>query len=316
LGAGHHAPMLSVFLSLIVIAALGASLHRFFDVDSIRRQCSILVLNVLLPALNVEVIYKSAIDRELWQVPVVMFVGAVVCAAAAIAVFSAFRISRPLRNALILGCAFGNVTYLGLPLLRGLFPEHVMQVTRIAILCEITVTSTDLVTGNLLAMFSGAGAHASFRSVLVQIVKFPLIWSTAAAVLIRMMGIPLPQFVLNALHLLGESAPGLMLLVLGMAIKGSALRKSAAELPKWWPLLILKLGLSPLIVGFLGTWMGLATLTLHSTTIEASVPLQLFTLIVADRFGFDTEGLAAAIAFALIVSMATLPIVKLLLSGY
>jgi len=307
--------MLSVFLSLVIIAALGASLHRFLDVDSIRRQCSLLVLNVLLPALNIEVIYRSAIDRVLWQVPVVMLIGVSVCAGASIAIFSTFRISRPLRNALILGSTFGNVTYLGLPLLRGLYPDHLVEVTRIAILCEITVTSADLVTGNLLAVFSREGTHASFRSILLQIAKFPLIWSAAFAALIRILGIPLPQFALNALHLLGESAPGLMLLVLGMAIKGTALRKSIAELPGWWPLLIIKLGLSPIVVGLAGTWMGLATLTLHSTTIEASVPPQLFALIVADRFDFDTEGLAAAIAFALIASMATLPAVKFLLSG-
>ena len=48
--------MLNVFLTLAAIACVGSSLHRLLldlDIDSTRRQCGTLVLNVLLPALNV-----------------------------------------------------------------------------------------------------------------------------------------------------------------------------------------------------------------------------------------------------------------------
>ena len=46
------------------------------------------------------------------------------------------------------------MTYLGMPLLRGLFPQSVIDVTTVAILCEITVTSLDLTTGTILAAAS------------------------------------------------------------------------------------------------------------------------------------------------------------------
>ena len=44
------------------------------------------------------------------------------------------------------------------------------------------------------------------------------------------------------------------------------------------------------------------------------MPPQLFTLIVADRFGFDTEILAAALACVTIISFGTLPIVHCILA--
>jgi predicted permease len=38
------------------------------------------------------------------------------------------------------------------------------------------------------------------------------------------------------------------------------------------------------------------------------MPPQLFVFIVADRFGFDTEVLATAVAFLTVISFLTLPV--------
>jgi malate permease and related proteins len=309
--------MLNVFLALAAIAAVGAALHRLIpdlDIDSTRRQCGSLVLNVLLPALNVEVIYGATLGNALWRVPLTMLTGLLVCVAGALLIFRAFAVTPKLKSSLIIGSAFGNVTYLGMPLLRGLFPEQLLHVTEIAILCEITVTSSDLITGSLLAMFYQDQRQASIKTVLAQIVRFPLLWSAGLAVILRVLGVPLPQFVLTALNLLGQSASGLMLLILGMALKPSALSRAYDNLRNWWPLLLIKLGLSPLVVAFVGTMIGLSHLNVHATTIEAAMPPQLFTFIVADRFGFDTEVLAAAVACMTVVSLVTVPIINGILS--
>jgi malate permease and related proteins len=311
--------MLTVFSALAVIALAGACVRYVvpnFDVDAARRHVGMLVLYALLPALNVEVVYQARLDGRLWQIPVVMLVGVLVCVGCALAVFRLFPVDRNLKNSLILGCAFGNVTYLGMPLLRGLFPDRLVEVTEIAILCEITVTSADLITGTLLAVFyQQSEQRAPVRAALLQIVKFPLIWSLALTILIRMIGVPLPSFMLMALHLMGQSTSGVMLLVLGMAIKPDALMAAFRHFGSWWPMLAIKLGLSPLVVMFAGATIGLSTLNFHATTLEAAMPPQLFVFIVADRFGFDTEVLAAAVAFLTVLSFFTLPIVHHLLPG-
>ena len=74
-------------------------------------------------------------------------------------------------------------------------------------------------------------------------------------------------------------------------------------------MLIIKLGISPLIVGIVASLIGLMALNHHAATLEAAMPPQLFTLIVADRFGFDTEVLAPALALMTIISLVTLPVV-------
>src|SRR3984885_5086562 len=309
--------MLKVFLTLAAIAFVGSSLHRLvpeIDIECTRRQCGTLVLNVLLPALNIQVIYGATISSTLWQVPLVMLIGILVCVASALLVFRVFAVTPKQKGSLIIGSAFGNVTYLGMPLLQGLFPEQLLLVTEIAILCEITVTSSDLIAGSLLANLYQDESKHSIKTVFGQIARFPLLLSALVAIIIRVVGVPLPGFLMSALHLLGQCTSGLMLLILGMALKPSVLRRSLHDFRQWWPLLIIKLGLSPLVVAFAGAKIGLTHLNLHAVTIEAAMPPQLFTFIVADRFGFDVEALASAVAFMTVVSLVTVPIISHILT--
>jgi predicted permease len=57
----------------------------------------------------------------------------------------------------------------------------------------------------------------------------------------------------------------------------------------------------------------LPALALHATTVEAAMPPQLFTLIVADRFNLDTETLAVAVMVLTSLSFLTVPLVNWLL---
>lgn len=310
--------MLSVVLSLAVIVFIGAGLRYAIpslDVDMARQQIGIVVLNVLLPALNVQVIYQSTFDNHLWQIPTVMLAGAAVCMACALLVYRFFSIPQSVKNPLILGCAFGNVTYLGMPLLRGLFPHALLDVTEVAVLCEITVTTADLVAGTLLAMrYQPTVTDRPLRQTLGHIVKFPLIWSVAITVLIRVAGIPLPTFVLSACELLAQAASGLMLLVLGMAIKPAALAGAIRKFTLWWPMLVIKLGVSVAVVATLGSAIGLSPLHLEATTIEAAMPPQFFILVIADRFRFNTDVFAPAVVFLTVISMCIVPITHYLVT--
>ena len=52
-------------------------------------------------------------------------------------VFKGIAIDRKAKGSLILACAFGNVTYLGLPVLQGVFADHASDIAKVAILCEV-----------------------------------------------------------------------------------------------------------------------------------------------------------------------------------
>ena len=80
-----------------MIALAGAALHRLvpsLDVDATPRQCGTLVLIIMLPGLNIKVIYRSSPGSDLWQIPVAMLVGAVACVCAVALVFSLCPLDR------------------------------------------------------------------------------------------------------------------------------------------------------------------------------------------------------------------------------
>jgi len=306
--------MLTVFGALAVIAVVGASLHHFLpslDIDAARRMCGVLVLNVMLPALNIRVIYGASIGNQLWQVPLAMLAGSAISACVALLVLRFFKLEPALKCALIPACAFGNVTYLGMPVLRGLFPDQLLDVTQVAVLSEVTVTSADLIAGCLLAIYYlRASEHVSLLPALRQLSRFPVLWSVAIAGLLRVFDIHLPGFLVAALRLLGEATPGLMLLVLGMAIKPAVLVQSLRKFGTWWPPMVIKLGLSPLVVALVGLSVGLSGLHLRATVLEAGMPPQLFIFVVADRFGFETEELPTVVAVLTVISFITLPLLN------
>jgi predicted permease len=84
-----------------VIALAGAVLRRLIpslDVDATPRQCGTLVLNIMLPGLNIKMIYPSSPGSHLWQIPVAMLVGAVACVCAAALVFFLLPLDRNQSN--------------------------------------------------------------------------------------------------------------------------------------------------------------------------------------------------------------------------
>ena len=117
-----------------------------------------------------------------------------------------------------------------------------------------------------------------------------------------------------ALHILGQSTSGLMLLILGMALKPDVLKGSFAHLRSWWPLLLIKLGLSPIVVlfaGFMDWSFGFESSRRDAGGRDAASIIRPYN---RRPFGFDTETLAGAAAFMTVLSLLTIPLIHHLLT--
>lgn len=305
-----------VLLALGLTALLGSVLRYALpdlDIPDLRQKLNRLVLAVFLPALNFKVIYGATVDAAFWQVPVLALGGLVLTAATGVLVYAVLPIDRRARGALVLAGAFGNVTYLGIPLLQGVFPNAVLAVTTVAILYEMTITPANLLLGALLASCYAGAAPVPLGETLRRIAALPLLWAIAAALLLNLSGVTLPTFVIGAATLLGNAVSGLMILSLGMALRIETLRDRGRQLGLLLPCVTIKLGLSPLIVWAGTRWLGVAEPFAAATVLEAAMPTQLIVLVVADRFGLDTEIAALAALITTTASFVTLYVVHGLL---
>ncbi|PZV01885.1 MAG: hypothetical protein DCF32_15630 [Leptolyngbya sp.] len=159
--------MVTVLLALGLIAGIGSFLRyliKDLDVDGARKMIGALVLNIFLPALVFRVIYTAEMGAEFFQIPLIMLLSILICLGIAVAAFRAFKLQPEEKGALILASTFGNVTYLGLPILQGLFPSLALQVAKVAILCEVTTTPLNLSLGMALGSRFKASQRDRHRS--------------------------------------------------------------------------------------------------------------------------------------------------------
>lgn len=306
-------------LGMLALTALLGSQLRYWlpdlDIQDLRLKINRLVLAIFLPALTFKVIYSADIGGAFWQVPLLALAGLVVTVSIGTAAYRRVSLDDRARGALILAGAFGNVTYLGLPVLQGMFPSAALQVTTVAILYEMTITPANLLLGAALASRYARSTPASVGETLGTIVKLPLLWAIAAGVTLNVLRIPVPAFVLGAAAQLGNAVTGLMILSLGMALRVETLRARWPQIGVLVPCLLIKLAVSPLAV-----WMGVHLLGVEepfagAVVLEAAMPTQLVVLAVADRFGLDTELAAFAALVTTAASFGTLLVVHQLVGG-
>jgi len=304
--------VINVFIGLGIIVILGSILVYLFpglSIDNFRKALNHLVLYLFLPALIFKVIYTAKIGHEFWQIPILAFVGIVICIVIAMLVYCFFSIESRVKGALILATAFGNVTYFGIAVLQSLFPRYAIPVTKVAILFEITLTPMGLIIGSALAAFYGNKGNFSLSDSLLAIAKMPLLWVTLIAFLLNFNNILVPKFVLQAASLLANAVGGLMILSLGMSLKYGLLMKALRRSQILLPALSIKLIVSPIIIFFCAKWLTVKSPYFHAATIEAAMPTQLILLAIADRFDLDVEMLAILIALATVISFITIPLV-------
>jgi predicted permease len=304
--------IITVFLALACIVAAGSVLIYIFpdiEIDSLRVNLNKLVLYVFLPALNFKVIYAAQLGAEFWQLPILAFATVFVGLIFGVAIYSFTSLDYRSKGALIIACAFSNVTYFGIAVLQGLFTQQAAEVIRVAILFEITITPLNLIIGSALASVYGKDEKFSLSKSVFDVIKMPLLWTTFIALALNIFKVPVPDFILRATDLLASAVAGLMILSLGMALKYPALLKA---LRRFWillPVVIIKLILLPVSAFFGVKWLAVASPYSQAAIIETAMPSQLIALVVADRYKLNTELLAIAIALDTVLAFLTIPAV-------
>jgi predicted permease len=307
----------SVFAALACIVFLGSMVSYLFpemSVDKLRQNINKLVLYIFLPALNFKVIYSAQIGHEFWQLPVLSFLGVVAAVIVGVITYSFIHASPRSKGALILACTFSNVTYFGIAVLQGLFPKEATEVIKVAILFEITITPLNIVLGSALASFYGKKKGFSFYKSLMEVVKLPILWTSFIAIVCNLLKITVPDFIVQTVTVLSSAVSGLMIFSLGLALKYPVLKASLRRFHVLLPVLLIKLIISPFLMFWGMRWLHVSEPYSQGGVIEAAMPTQLITLVVADRYKLDSELLAVVISLDTVIAFLTIPVMHIILN--
>jgi predicted permease len=301
--------LLQVMLPLALLVAAGALWQHFSarHAVTLRLQLSSLALNLFVPALMFAIAAGARLAPGLLTVPLLLALGIVATGVVLYGLLFRSFLGRGLtdstRAALMVAGMFGNILFVGLPVVTFLYGP---QGARYPAFADI-MAATPLVwtLGVWIATRLGSGAHGSGPRISVagQLLRLPPVWGFAAGAAVNLAGWEVAPLV-QAAHFIGQPTIPIMMFVLGLAIPWRSLRPSAAVLG----VVAVKLLLMPLMV-----W-GAAHLLFHplaqpqtAAVIEAAMPTMLMAILFADRFKLDTGAAALMTGWSTLLFWLTLP---------
>ncbi len=297
-----------VLFPMGLLIAAGAVWRTRLDeagIRAIRGYITTVTINLFAPALLFAAAATARIDTNILSVPLLVALSMLVTGLPLY--FLLFRTrfggscSQAAKAGLLLCGMFGNVLFMGYPLLVHLYGEAGGQYAAFA---DMAATTPLLWTAGVWIAVRLGGQTADAGHPLRQLFSLPPLWAFAAGVL----AVQLPidhQPLVNAAHFIGQPTVPVMLLMLGLSIPWTRLKPSKPVL---------------MVVGFKLLLMPLAALLLalllfptltdaqRGAVLEAGVPTMLMALGIADRYKLDVEKVALTVAWSTVLFLLSLPV--------
>lgn len=299
---------LQVWLPIVLLVAAGGLWTRYrteTPAAQLRVQLNRLVVDVFAPPLLFALAAQAEITWHLLTVPLIVLTG--ILLNGALLYLMLYRsplggdLKRPTKAAILLAGMYGNVLFMGYPLLTFLYGD---QGGSYAAFADVLAGTPLLWTlGVWIATRLGhEGEHgiSLFRTVL----KLPPVWGFVLGFAVNFSGIDIVPLV-KAAKFMGQATIPIMLFALGLSIPWGDLKPCRQTMAA----VAVKLLIGPLIV------LGLARLTFgplgdaqHAAIIEIGMPTMIMAASFADRFGLDVRAAALTAGWSSVLFMLTLPL--------
>lgn len=291
--------LLNVVLPVVLVAGVGALLARRFPLS--QDTLSKVSLNSLTPALALSSLLGTTVSAGAGlHLAAAYFVLAL--SGALLAYLAAFRTPSLTRRAVMASVAIGNNGNFGLPIALFALGQAGLDQAVVIFLCSVVLTFT---LGPLL-YGSADGAWAGVRAVL----RLPVVWCIAAALLVRLLHLPVPLGLRRGIDLLGQAALPMVLLSLGIQL-GQAGR--LALTPPVLTAVGLRVLAMPALALALGLGLGLRGLPLQGLVLASAMPTAVNAFLLAREYHADADTVASAVALSTLASLLTAALVVALL---
>lgn len=209
------------------------------------------------------------------------------------------RLDIEVGNAIIVASFFGNVAYLGYPVIASAFPGSEAEVSIIISIYTLVLFSLGIF------ILEGSREHPKgWHQILARIAVNPFIVAIALGFIFIGLDIPVPALLYEALAMIRGSASAVVLISLGIFL--------AHRIPLrrvWRPTLVvsvLRLAVVPLLFYAIAGAIGLAD-TRAVSVVEAAMPLAVTPFALSSMYPMDREVLVTSIFVTTVLSALTLP---------
>jgi len=297
------------YLSLISLGILWRLIPNLPDASTMRTAISALVIHILLPLLTISVIARAPFDDVLWQIPLT---GLIVTFGCLLSAWLIYRIAQATvfkdmndrtMGSIIIGAAWCNATYLGLPIITGVFGD---ELAFLPVMYDVLALTPLLWTlGVVIAGYARGDSNAPIERVRLaakKIVTLPPIYAVIIGLTLKYMHVELPSFILHISDIAGKAVPPIMMISVGMAL----------TLPQWKsiilliPAIMIRLLFAPLLASACILLFSMNASIGNALIMESGMPTMVLTMALIDMYGLDSRILSHLIALTTMCSFITL----------
>ena len=273
--------MLIGFAIIAVVIGAGYLVARIDLLGpSAQQVMSRLVFFVLLPCLLFTTTATADLHRIFSSVLPISAISAIVAAGVAIGLALLWRRSAPEATVAGLGAGYANANNIGLPVSAYILGDATSSVP--IILLQTIVFSTVALT----VLDVTTSGRASVGRLLLQPVRNPLIIGSLLGLILNLLGIRLPDPVLEPFHLVGAAAVPVVLLSFGISLRGRRPLAPGSDRRLVLVATAAKVVLMPIVAWLLGRFaFGLDGHALFAVVVLAALPTGQNVFNYAQRYG-------------------------------
>ena len=298
--------ILTIIAPLFLIIFASALLQKFKNIgDEWSRVLNEFALKIGLPVLIFSALAKTAFSFSAEASLIIansLFL--LLSFVLAVIIGKILRLNKQMFLTLFICFVFGNVAYLGIPVLTEVSGAQILPTVSLIIAIYLFWLFT--IGIGYLDYSLNKNKKDVAKNMLKNFTKNPLLLSVIFGLLIGSLHITLPSIVLKSLDMISASVTPTVLVVIGLFIGSSKIGK----LSEWIPVLffsIFTLAIFPAGFYFGTKFFGFAPSQFASSIIEAAMPLAITPFALADKYNLHKTFIARSIVLSTILSVISLP---------
>jgi predicted permease len=211
------------------------------------------------------------------------------------------KLKNNTRRTLFLAVSYGNVAYLGIPVLRSAFGEQILpEATMISAVYVFWLFTLGIF---LVEYFGDHKVH--LKELLIRLVTNPLLIAVFIGLFIAMNHLKIPKIVMNGLDIFASSVTAVVLFSLGLFMG----KQKIGKLRDWLPVLAFSfiiLFILPLL--FYLILQPFTDLSVSKTWImEAAMPMGLTAYTLCLKYKLNTEFASRVVVSSTLLALISLP---------
>lgn len=282
--------VLNITAPVFLLAAVGFTWVKLgfeYRVEFVTR----LAMTLSVPCLIFVALMKTEIDPE--ALAALTLASLVAYGLVAAGCFVLVKLGKLDVQTFLAPLIFGNTGNLGLPLALFAFGEvglgYAVVVFAVMAILSFTIG---------IWLVSGGGS-------LNKVVKEPLVAATLLGALFLWNDWETPEFLTNALELIGQMAIPIMLITLGVAVA----RLETKAMTQAVILSIVKVAICAGAAWWAGMWFGLEPVAAAVLIVQVSTPVAVTSYMLAEKYGADAQPVAGLVVASTVLSVITLPLI-------